>query len=292
MFGIHFVREYQRLVVFRWGRLHRVAGPGFVFVVPIMESATRVDLREFYLTIPSQTCITEDNAPIDIDFLIYMRVTDAKSSVVEVEDFVGASQGIATTTLRAVIGDIMLDEVLAKREEINQVLRVKLDEVTGRWGVKVTGVEIREITPPRPIQDAMNRQMAAERERRAVVIEAEGKRQATIEVAQGDKQAEILRAEGQRQATILKAEADRQAEILTAEGERQASLLRGEGFSLALEKIYNVAKEVDANTLSLQYLDALKSIGASPASKWILPLEVTSLLRPFADIANRRSNGD
>ena len=292
MFGINFVREYHRLVVFRWGRLQRVAGPGFVFVVPFMEAATRVDLREFYLEIPHQTCITRDNAPIDIDFLIYMRVLDAKSSVIEVANFVGASQGMATTTLRAVIGDIMLDDVLAKREEINQVLRVKLDEVTERWGVKVTSVEIREIIPPRTIQDSMNRQMAAERERRAVVIEAEGKRQATIAVAEGDKQAAILRAEGERQATILKAQADRQAKILTAEGERQQSLLRGEGFSLGLEKIYNVAKQVDVNTMSLQYLDALKSIGASPASKWILPLEVTSLIRPFADMVNRGSKGD
>ncbi len=292
MFGINFVREYQRLVVFRWGRLHRVAGPGFVFVVPIMESATRVDLREFYLEIPSQTCITKDNAPIDIDFLIYMRVLDAKSSVIDVANFVGASQGMATTTLRAVIGDIMLDDVLAKREEINQVLRVKLDEITGRWGVKVTSVEIREITPPRAIQDAMNRQMAAERERRAVVIEAEGRRQATIQVAEGDKQAAILRAEGERQATILVAEADRQAKILTAEGERQQSLLRGEGFSLGLEKIYNVAKEVDVNTMGLQYLDALKAIGASPASKWILPLEVTGLIKSFANMGNKDSSTD
>jgi len=292
MFGINFVPEYRRLVVLRWGRLHRVAGPGFIFVVPIMESAMRVDLREFYLEIPSQTCITRDNAPIDIDFLIYMRVVDAKSSVIEVENFVGASQGMATTTLRAVIGDIMLDDVLAKREEINQVLRVKLDEVTGRWGVKVTSVEIREITPPRAIQDAMNRQMAAERERRAVVIEAEGKRQATIAVAEGDKQAAILRAEGERQATILTAEADRQAKILTAEGERQQSLLRGEGFSLGLEKIYNVAKEVDVNTMGLQYLDALKAIGASPASKWILPLEVTGLIKSFANMGNKDSSTD
>ena len=292
MFGINFVREYHRLVVFRWGRLDRVAGPGFIFVVPIMESATRVDLREFYLEIPHQTCITRDNAPIDIDFLIYMRVLDAKSSVIEVANFVGASQGMATTTLRAVIGDIMLDDVLAKREEINQVLRVKLDEVTERWGVKVTSVEIREIIPPRAIQDSMNRQMAAERERRAVVIEAEGKRQATIAVAEGDKQAAILRAEGERQATILTAEADRQAKILMAEGERQQSLLRGEGFSLGLEKIYNVAKQVDVNTMSLQYLDALKSIGASPASKWILPLEVTSLIKSFANMGNKGSNTD
>jgi len=279
MFGINFVRDYQRLVVFRWGRLHRVAGPGFVFVVPLVESAPRVDLREIYMEIPKQTCITKDNAPIDIDFLIYMKVFEARSSVIEVQDFRGASQGVATTTLRAVIGDISLDDVLAKREQINQVLRVKLDEVTERWGVKVTTVEIREITPPQAIQAAMNRQMAAERERRAVVIEAEGKRQATIAVAEGDKQSAILRAEGERQSKIL-----------MAEGDRQASLLHGEGFSLALDKIYNVAKQVDANTMNLQYLDALKSIGASPASKWILPLEVTSLLKAFANTKNGGSS--
>jgi regulator of protease activity HflC (stomatin/prohibitin superfamily) len=190
---------------------------------------------------------------------------DAANSVIKVKNFAGASQGIATTTLRAVIGDISLDNVLAQREHINTVLREKLDEVTGRWGVKVTAVEIREILPPRDIQEAMTRQMSAERNRRAVVTEAEGKREATILVAEGDKQSNILRAEG----------------------ERQAAILRAEGFSLALDKIYTIAKTVDAKTMSLQYLEALKALGAGPATKFIFPMEFQKFLKPLSDFAEK-----
>jgi regulator of protease activity HflC (stomatin/prohibitin superfamily) len=265
---IKIVREYQRLVIFRLGRCIGHKGPGIVLLIPLVDRPVWVDLREVYLEIPKQTCITKDNAPIDIDFLIYWKVVDPVASVIQVGNFAGASQGIATTTLRAVIGDIVLDDVLAKREQINQVLRVKLDEVTERWGVKVTTVEIREIMPPREVQNAMNRQLAAERERRAMVIEADGKRASAILVAEGEKQAAILRAEGDRQAAIL----------------------RAEGFSLALERIYNVARTVDNKTMSLQYLDTLKAIGASPATKFVLPMEFTNLLRPF--LVHTRGAGD
>lgn len=264
------VPEYQRLVVLRLGRLLGEKGPGLVIVIPFLDKFRRVDLRESFLDIPQQTCITRDNAPINIDFLVYQKVVDATASVLNVEDFAGAAQGIATTTLRAVVGDISLDEVLAKREQINTVLRTKLDEVTERWGVKVTSVEIREIQPPVEVQTAMNKQMAAERNRRAVVLEADGTREAAIKVAEGEKQSAILKAEGDRQAMILRAEAD-----------RQAAILRAEGFALALQSIYQVAQHVDAKTMGLQYLDALRALGASPATKIVFPLEFTSLIRPF-----------
>lgn len=268
--AIKIVREYQRLVVFRLGRCIGQKGPGLVILIPLIDRPVWVDLREVYLEVPKQTCITKDNAPIDIDFLIYWKVVDPVASVIQVGNFAGASQGIATTTLRAVIGDIMLDDVLAKREQINQVLRVKLDEVTERWGVKVTTVEIREILPPREVQTAMNRQLAAERERRAMVTEADGKREAAIKVAEGERQATILRAEGDRQAAIL----------------------RAEGFALALEKIYNVARTIDDKTMSLQYLDALRAIGTGPATKFVLPMEFTTLLRPFVTHAGQAVGGD
>ena len=268
--AIKIVREYQRIVVFRLGRAIGPQGPGIVFLIPFVDRPVWVDLRELYLEVPKQTCITKDNAPIDIDFLIYWKVVDPESSVIKVGNFAGASQGIATTTLRAVIGDILLDDVLAKREQINQLLRVKLDEVTERWGVKITTVEIREITPPKDVQAAMNRQLAAERERRATVTQAEGQRQAAITVAEGERQATILRAEGERQATILRAEATRQAAVLNAEG-----------FALALEKIFAVARTIDGKTMSLQYLDTLKTLGSGPATKFVLPMEFTNLLRPF-----------
>ncbi len=161
-------------------------------------------MREQFIEVPSQTTITKDNAPISVDFLIYWRISDALRSVVNVQNFPGALQGVATTTLRAVIGDILLDDVLSKREQINEVLRTKLDEVTERWGGKITTVEIREITPPRDVQDAMNRQLSAERTRRAVITESEGARQSAINVAEGQKQSEILKAEGERQAAILR----------------------------------------------------------------------------------------
>jgi len=270
--AVKIVREYQRLVVFRLGKSIGQRGPGLVFLIPFVDRANWVDLREQYLEVPHQTTITRDNANISVDFLIYWKVVDPVASVVQVQNFAGASQGIATTTLRAVIGDIMLDDVLAQREHINTVLRTKLDEVTERWGNKVTAVEIREILPPNEIQSAMTRQMSAERTRRAVVTEAEGKKQATITVAEGDKQSTILRAEGDRQARILAAE----------------------GYSQALEKIFGAAKGIDAKTMSLQYLDALKALGNGPATKFIFPMEFTHLLRPFIDYAGEsvaRSEG-
>ncbi len=260
--AIKVVREYQRLVVFRLGRSIGRKGPGLVFLIPVVDKAIWVDLREFFLEIPSQTCITKDNAPINIDFLIYFKVFEPELSVIQVANFAGAAQGIATTTLRAVVGDISLDDMLAKREQINQVLRAKLDEVTERWGVKVTTVEIREILPPREVQEAMTRQMSAERSRRAVVTEALGKREAAVTVADGAKQAAILEAEGARQAAIL----------------------RAEGFSLALDKIFSVAQHVDSKTMMLQYFEALKALGVGASTKFIFPMEFTKLLQPLGGL--------
>ena len=262
--SVRIVPEYQRLVVFRLGRVMGARGPGLILLIPIADRGIRVDLRERFFDVPPQPCITQDNATLSIDLLIYMKIVDALSSVLNVQQYEGAARGIAITTLRAVVGDMLLDSVLSKREQINEVLRDKLDEVTDRWGIKITAVEIREIVPPRDIQDAMTRQMSAERTRRAVITEADGKRDATIRVAEGQKQAAILEAEGQRQAAIL----------------------RAEGFALALEKIFEVARTVDSKTMSLQYLDALKALGASQATKFVVPVELTNLLRPFLDHTN------
>lgn len=270
--NVRVVPEFQRLVVLRLGRVVRIAGPGLEILIPFIEKGIPVDLREQYIEVTKQTCITKDNAPVDIDFLIYFRVMDPKKSVVEVADFRGAAVGIATTTLRAVVGDIDLDQVLAKREYINEVLREKLDEVTARWGVKVTAVEIREILPPREVQDAMIKQMAAERNRRAMVTEADGKRESAIRVAQGEKEALILKAEGEKQAAILK-----------AEGERQAVILRAEGEATALKQIDEVARILDSRTLLLQYFTMLKDVASAPSTKIVVPLEVFRLLRPFEE---------
>jgi regulator of protease activity HflC (stomatin/prohibitin superfamily) len=271
--AVKIVREYQRVVVFRLGRSIGARGPGLVLIIPLVDRVVWVDLRELYLEIPSQTAITEDNANISLDFIVFYKVMDAVTSVLAVQNFAGAAQNIAATTLRSVVGDMTLDDVLSKREQMNEWLRSKLDDVTERWGVKVTNVEVREITPPPQVQDAMTRQMSAERTRRAVVTEATGSKQAAITVAEGQKQAAIL----------------------TAEGDRQAAILRAEGFSLALSKIFDVARTVDANTMSLQYLEALKQIGASPSTKLVVPMELSNLLANITGSAGRaftRPDGD
>jgi regulator of protease activity HflC (stomatin/prohibitin superfamily) len=255
--AVRIVNQYERLVVFRLGKTNEqmVREPGLRFLIPIIDRPVKVDLRETLTEVPSQTTITEDNAPISVDFLVYWRIADPLKSVLAPQRLDAMLLGIASTTLRAVIGDINLDEVLSKREQINEVLRVKLDEITERWGGKVTSVEIREITPPRDVQDAMNRQLSAERTRRAVITESEGARQAAINVAEGQKQSEILKAEGDRQAAIL----------------------RAEGFSEALQRIYAAARGIDEKTMALQYLEALKALGAGPSTKFIIPSEFTQL---------------
>ncbi len=268
--AIRIIQEYERLVVFRLGRSIGVKGPGVVLMIPFVDRGVKVDLREQVREIPHQRSITNDNAPIDIDFLWYYKVVDAMMSVLQVGDFETAAQGMAVTTLRSVIGEIPLDDVLSEREHINNVLRSKLDEVTERWGVKVTNVEIREIIPPREVQEAMNRQMTAERVRRAVVTESTGTRDAEINIAQGEKQAAILRADG-----------DRQSNILRAEGDRESQLLRAEGFATALQKIYDTAQNIDQKTMTLQYFETLKDMGSGASTKFIFPMEFTSLLENF-----------
>jgi regulator of protease activity HflC (stomatin/prohibitin superfamily) len=190
--------------------------------------------------------------------------------VLQVGDFEASAAGMATTTLRAVIGGIVLDDVLSEREHINNMLRSRLDDVTERWGVKVTNVEIREIIPPREIQDAMNRQMSAERLRRATVTESTGTRESAINVAEGEKQSNILTAEG-----------DKRANILVAEGEKQAQLLRAEGFSSALDKIFEIAQTIDQKTMTLQYFETLKEMGTSPSTKFIFPMEFSQFIERF-----------
>ncbi|HNS08032.1 MAG TPA: SPFH domain-containing protein [Anaerolineaceae bacterium] len=268
--AIKIVPEYRRIVVFRLGRCIGAKGPGLILLIPFVDRPVTVDLREQVREIPAQQSITQDNAPLSIDFLWYYKVFDPVQSVLQVQNFELAAQGIATTTLRSVIGGILLDGVLSEREKINTALRARLDEVTERWGVKVTNVEIREIVPPRDVQDSMNRQLTAERNRRAVVTESTGSREAAINVAQGEKQANILRAEGEKQATILK-----------SEGERKAQVLKAEGYQQALEAIYAAARNIDQKTMTLQYFETLKTMASGPSTKYIFPMEFTSLLSDF-----------
>jgi regulator of protease activity HflC (stomatin/prohibitin superfamily) len=277
--AIRITPDYQRLVIFRLGRSIGAKGPGIVLVIPGIDKAVRADLREQVFEVPPQTCITKDNATVSIDFLIYTKVVDAAPSVIEVVDFQSAARGIAITTLRAIVGELVLDDVLAQRDHINEKLRTKLDEVTTRWGIKITAVEIKEVIPPRDILESMTKQMSAERTRRALVLEADGQREAAVMKAEGEKQANILQAEGRRQATILQAQAAREAAVLQAEG-----------YANALGRVYDVAKTIDGRTMNLQYLETLKALGQSNSTKWIVPMELTNLVAPFANIAQRASS--
>jgi regulator of protease activity HflC (stomatin/prohibitin superfamily) len=261
--AIRIVPEYKRLILFRLGRSLGARGPGLVWMIPFVDSAIPVDLREVFFDVPPQTCITADNASVSIDFIVYDKVIDPERSVLEVQDFAGAARGLAITTLRAVVGAMDLDEVLSKRDEINRVLHEKLDDVTDRWGIRVMAVEIREVTPPEDILEAMTRQMAAERTRRATVTEAGGIRESRIITAEGEKEAAILKAEGERRSAILQAE----------------------GFALALNEIYKVAQDVDSNTITLQYLEALKVLGEGASTKFVIPAELINLAQPMIENA-------
>jgi regulator of protease activity HflC (stomatin/prohibitin superfamily) len=260
MLFFRIVPEYQRVIRFTFGHFDGLPrGPGWVWTIPIIHKTRSVDLREQVFDIPPQTSITKDNASVSVDMLIFMRVVDPAASVLKVEHYVDAARGMAITTLRAVVGDLLLDDVLAKRDQINLVIQEKLDVVTDRWGVKVNNVEIREITPPAEIQAAMSRQMAAERNRRAIVLDAEGQREAQVTVATGQRDAQILEAEGIRQATILQAE----------------------GYAEGLTRVNSVAQGAALNTMGIQYLETLKALAKDPSTKWIIPAQFLQFMEAF-----------
>ncbi len=267
--SVKIIKEYQRIVLFRLGRAIGTRGPGLVLINPITDRTSWVDLRERFLEIPHQTAITKDNASISIDFIIFYKVFDPSMSVLQVQNFAAAAQNVAATTLRSVVGDMPLDDILSQREEMNASLRVRLDEVTERWGVKVTTVEVREVNPPTGVLDAMTRQMSAERTRRAAITEAEGQKQAAITLAEGKKQAAIL----------------------GAEGDRQAAILRAEGLATGLERIAVVGHDLDPTTMRLQYLETLKQVGTSASTKIVVPMEFAGMLNELQRVVTARPSG-
>ena len=266
MFFISIVKQYERGVIFRLGKYIGTRDPGLVILVPFIDRGVKVDMREFVLDEAPQTSITKDNALVDIDFVVYMQLVDAEAAVINIQSYVLAVRNLATTTLRAVIGEMSVEEVLSKREEINHRLQVKMSEEVTRWGVQVNAVEIRGMEPQRDIQDAMTRLLTADRTKRSQITESEGERQAAINVAEGTKQAAILEAEGARESSILR-----------AEGSRQAQILEAEGFSIGLQRIYETAREVDSNTMGLQYLEMMKHLGEGESTKWIIPMDLASM---------------
>jgi regulator of protease activity HflC (stomatin/prohibitin superfamily) len=266
MFWISVVRQYERAVIFRLGRYVGTREPGLVILIPLLDRGVRVDMREQVLDEPPQPSITRDNAIVAIDYVVYMRVTDPEAAIINVTDFTWAVRNLATTTLRAVIGDITVEEVLSQRDRINRALQQKLAAETDRWGLAVQAIEIREITPAPDIQQAMTRLLTADRTKRALITESEG-----------DRQAAINRAEGAKRGAILDAEGERESQILRAEGSRQAAILNAEGYATGLDRVYTVARGVDGNTMGLQYLDMLKGLGEGASTKWIIPSGLAGL---------------
>jgi regulator of protease activity HflC (stomatin/prohibitin superfamily) len=276
MFWISVVKQYERAVIFRLGRYTGTRGPGLVILIPFIDRGIRVDMREMVMDEPAQSSITEDNAIVDIDYVVYMRVVDAEAAVINVQDYVRAVRNLATTTLRSVVGELTVEEVLSKREQINTVLKTKLDTETERWGVQVKAVEIREITPQHDIQQAMTRLLTADRTKRALILESEGDRQAAINRAEGAKQASILESEGAREAAVNR-----------AEGARQAAILNAEGYAIGLDRIFQVAARVDSNTMGLQYLEMMKQLGQGASTKWIIPMDLAAVAGPLGSALER-----
>lgn len=259
--SIRIIPQASAGIVERLGRYHKTLAPGLNLLVPIIDRLRPlIDMREQVVSFPPQPVITEDNLVVSIDTVVYFQVTDARAATYEIANYLGAVEQLTTTTLRNVVGGLNLEEALTSRDNINGQLRVVLDEATGKWGIRVSRVELKAIDPPHSIQDSMEKQMRAERDRRAAILTAEG-----------SKQSQILEAEGRRQAEILRAEGDKQAAVLRAQGEAEA-----------IETVFKAihAGNPDDKLLAYQYLQTLPKISESASSKlWIIPSEFTDALK-------------
>jgi regulator of protease activity HflC (stomatin/prohibitin superfamily) len=268
---IRIVPQARAGIVERLGRYSRTLDAGLAIIVPFVDRLRPlIDLRETVVSFPPQPVITEDNLVVNIDTVIYFQVTDPKSATYEIADYIGAIEQLTVTTLRNVIGGQTLEDTLTSRDQINAALRSVLDEATGKWGIRVNRVELKAVDPPATIQEAMEKQMRAERDKRAAILQAEGY-----------KQSQILAAEGEKQSAILKAEGARESQILTAEGQ-----------SKAIETVFDAIHRGDADPklLAYQYLQVLPQIAQGESNKlWIIPSEVT---RALGELADRLGEGE
>lgn len=283
--AVQIIPQATAAVVERLGRFKAVEEPGLVFLVPFVDKIReRIDLREQVRSFPPQPVITKDNLTVNIDTVVYYQVTDPKSAVYEIADYINGVEQTTTTTLRNVVGGLSLEETLTARDEINSQLRGELDKVTGGWGIRIARVEIKAIEPPASIQESMERQMKADREKRAMILTAEGQRESAIRSAEGNKQSQILTAEGAKQAVILGAEAERQSRILRAQGERAAAYLQAQGEAKAIEKVFAAIKSgrPTPELLAYQYLQTLPQMAQGDANKvWIVPSDFGKALEGF-----------
>ena len=293
--SVRIVPQARAAVVERLGRYVRTQGPGVAVLLPFVDRMRPlIDLREQVVSFPPQPVITSDNLTVAIDSVIYFQVTDPRSATYEIQNYIQAVEQLTITTLRNVVGSLNLEQALTSRDAINTQLRGVLDEATGPWGIRVARVEIKAIDPPLSIQDAMEAQMRADRNKRAVILAAEGQRESAIKTAEGQKASQILAAEGQKQSAILSAEADRQSRILRAEGDRAARYLSAQGQAKAIETTFGAihAARPDPALLAYQYLQTLPQIAQGDANKmWIVPSEFSKALEGLAKLTGAEGEG-
>jgi len=286
--AVALIPQAEAAVIERLGRYSRTVSGQLTLLVPFIDRVrARIDLRERVVSFPPQPVITEDNLTLSIDTVVYFQVTNPKAAVYEISNYIVGVEQLATTTLRNVVGGMTLEQTLTSREVINSQLRGVLDEATGRWGLRVARVELRSIDPPPSIQASMEKQMKADREKRAMILTAEGEREAAIKQAEGEKQAEILTAEGAKQAAILSAEAERQSRMLRAQGERAAAYLQAQGQAKAIEKTFAAIKAArpTPELLAYQYLQVLPEMARGEANKvWVVPSDFGTALQGFTKL--------
>lgn len=286
--SVALIPQAEAAVIERLGRYSKTVSGQLTLLVPFIDKIrARVDLRERVVSFPPQPVITEDNLTVNIDTVVYFQVTNPQAAVYQISNYIVGVEQLTTTTLRNVVGGMTLEQTLTSRDSINGQLRGVLDEATNRWGLRVARVELRSIDPPPSIQDSMEKQMRADREKRAMILTAEGNREASIKQAEGQKQAQILAAEGAKQAAILAAEADRQSRMLRAQGERAAAYLQAQGQAKAIEKTFAAIKagRPTPEMLAYQYLQTLPQMAKGEANKvWLVPSDFGSALQGFTKL--------
>ncbi len=277
--GVKIVQPYEQAIYMRLGKFVRVLNQGLNFVCPLINQVVKLDLRTEVLDVPKQEVITKDNSPVEVDAVIYIKVTDPKNAFFEVTNYRWATVNLAQTTLRSIIGEMELDQILSSRERINVSLRDILDENTDKWGVKIEAVEIREVDPARKVKDSMEEQTSAERKRRAAILEADGQ-----------KRAAILEAEGKKKSMILEAEGKRQSMILEAEGQRIATILQGQGEAQKLRIMSVGAASMDSKAMSVLSMQTLQEVGKGESSKFFFPMELTKLVEGVSEYIGSANN--